>query len=483
MEGVSLRQAAKSIGISRVTVKRYWDGGVMPGDRALSLKAEPPEDEIDSAASLKGAIRQLMEEEAGVFTRKQKLNAATIFRYLSGEFHTSERTVRRIVREIEFELGMDIVDMTLEFEPGEAIQMDWCEVKVIVKGIPYKKPIFCAVSPYSFHIVVKLFPNMTFESFVDAHNEVVREFGGVPLMFLYDNLKTAVYKGSGKDAITQKEFKLLQAHYQFDARFTNAAKGNEKGSVENLCKICERNFLVPIIRANSFLEVQEIIDARVMNYNNNHKIKGKNESIKELYDIDKQHLNPLPKTEYEKFKTKLVNVNDSSIFHFETNKYSVPEQYARRQVTIVTHYQSIDVKYKGITIAQHIRSFGNNEKILNPYHFPRALAAKPRSIDHSAALKNWVFEPPIVEFIKHVDKKDKYKILARLVILQCQLNEKIVLDAVLKANSNSKYTIADVEKYINKINNIKIPKDTALEVDVKLPDLKFYDPIITKDDN
>jgi len=43
------------------------------------------------------------------------------------------------------------------------------------------------------------------------------------MRYNYDYLKSAVLEGSGKDAVKQKNFNKLEAHYAFEGIFCNAA--------------------------------------------------------------------------------------------------------------------------------------------------------------------------------------------------------------------------------------------------------------------
>jgi transposase len=68
----------------------------------------------------------------------------------------------------------------LEFLPGESAQVDWMEWKPFY-GFVY-------VLAYSRYAVVRFYPRMTMEFFLDGHLRAFREIGGVAHQHTYDNL-------------------------------------------------------------------------------------------------------------------------------------------------------------------------------------------------------------------------------------------------------------------------------------------------------
>ncbi len=84
--------------------------------------------------------------------------------------------------------------------------------------------------PYSYAIFAMIMPNMKMPCFVEAHVNAFQFYQGITRRILYDNLRTAVFSGFGKEAIKQERFKMLEAHYAFDAVFANANSGWEKGN-------------------------------------------------------------------------------------------------------------------------------------------------------------------------------------------------------------------------------------------------------------
>lgn len=166
--------------------------------------------------------------DVGAPPSKQRLNARNIWEYLQGEkaIAIAQSTVRRYVRELR-ERHPEVF-LPLDHEPGEAMQFDWGDMSAVIAGDKITVSVFCAVLPYSGALCAFVYPDKSTLSFLHGHIQAFEFFGGVARHCVYDNLKTAVKKGSGKNAVKQDSFIRLEAHYGFEAVFCNAASGWEK---------------------------------------------------------------------------------------------------------------------------------------------------------------------------------------------------------------------------------------------------------------
>src|SRR5258708_422824 len=82
--------------------------------------------------------------------------------------------------------------LPLEFEPGQDAQVDWGEAIAILNGQRQKVQFFVMHLCYSRRTYAACFPSQNQESFLWAHVQAFRHFGGVPHRLSYDNLATAV---------------------------------------------------------------------------------------------------------------------------------------------------------------------------------------------------------------------------------------------------------------------------------------------------
>ena len=178
-DGISMRRTAEALGISRKTVKRYWEGGHTPDDQ----KGYPAIVVSPEKQAVMEALIEYFEENKNA-PRKQAPNAKTAWEALRGRFSFGESTIRRFVHELRGRRPEAFIP--LDFEAGEVMQVDWCEIKAVIDGYMHTVPVFCAALPYSYAIFVAVMHDMTLPSLVEAHMAAFDWFSGITERVFYD---------------------------------------------------------------------------------------------------------------------------------------------------------------------------------------------------------------------------------------------------------------------------------------------------------
>ena len=187
LNGESQRSIARAMGISRNTVKKYCEGENVPWERKEYLRAPSvltPEVQAFIAAYLKA------DAEEG--TSKQQHTAKRIYDRLVDEmgFTGGESTIRAYVSACKGSAKEAFVP--LAFAPGDALQIDWGEVTIVLAGVKKVVYLFCARLCYSEAPFVAAYRRQNSESFLDALVQTFAYFGGVPRRVIFDNAKVAV---------------------------------------------------------------------------------------------------------------------------------------------------------------------------------------------------------------------------------------------------------------------------------------------------
>ena len=469
--GVSMRQAAQELGISRNTIKRYWYGGHTPGER----KAYPPVNDSPEKLAVMDALKKYFEDNKELSRGKQTVNAQTAWKALRDTYHVGESTVRRYVQELKQQDPQAFIP--LDFEPGEVIQFDWCEVKICLKGHLWKAPVFCAVLPYSYDVFAMILPNSQWSCFLAGHVAAFEHFQGVTERAFYDNLKSAVLEDYGKNAVKQERFKLLEAHYGFEAVFMNKASGNEKGAVENLCGAIRQIAFTPIPKGDSLQEIQKEVTRRCLEYRMYHKIKDRPRPILEMSREERPCLHPLPTKSYEACETVEAVVGSDLTFRYDAVKYSLPLEYAGRTVTLRVFPYNIEAWYKGVLAYRHIRSFVKSENQYIPEHYLPLLEMRPRAMRNAAPLKFGLLPPELEKFRSKCTAKDKFEQLANILLLARDTDASLLLAAVDYANKTGVPSLSKVKLYLE---TIKTPDNTIVAdpVIVQHQELDQYDVLL-----
>lgn len=140
LAGESQRHIAKTLGISRNTVAKYCEGAAVPWERKTPERVSTIL--TDETVTF---IRSCLEEDKAEGLKKQRHTAKRIYDRLVEEtgFTGGESTVRAKVHELK--QLMPSVFLPLLFDPGEALQVDWGEAFVYIKGREKRSIFFVPV--------------------------------------------------------------------------------------------------------------------------------------------------------------------------------------------------------------------------------------------------------------------------------------------------------------------------------------------------
>ncbi|MCL2123041.1 MAG: IS21 family transposase [Desulfovibrionaceae bacterium] len=464
--GASDRQIAKALGIGRRTVSKYRDGAVTPDGRAVVQRKAPLKDAVE------GEITRMLTENASL-PRKQRLSAADMWRVLVSEhgIAISEPHTRRLVREIRDAHGDEFVP--LKHEMGECAQIDWLEdVVAIIGGARALVQVFVCALPYSGAVCAFVYPDKTMLSFLHGHVRALSWLQGVPVRFLYDNLKTAVFSGSGKNAVVQEVFRRITCHYAFEPEFCNRAAGWEKSNAENGVKITRNNAFVPIPRAEDYEGLQNHVSASLLEYNMTHKIEGNPRKIWDMFLEEQASLRPLPLSPFEVDETVRTKVRPDQTVRHDKVRYSVPHGYAGKNVTLRVSPFELKVYHRGDLLYTHKRQRegGCDQYVLD--HYLEALSRKPRAAGQALPVTDGVMPPQCRAFLGLCPAADANRQLVDVMLLARDAGEGRVLAALDDAISTGKPT-AEMVRYC--LYGQKSPPDAF---EIKHNDLADYDSLI-----
>ena len=388
LAGESQRHIAKVLGISRNTVAKYCEGAAVPW-----IRKKPVRNSTVLTEEAVSFIQSCLAEDENEGLKKQRHTAKRIYDRMVDEigFTGGESTVRAKVRELK--ALMLNAFLPLEFDPGEALQVDWGEAFVYIRGKREKIHLFCARLSYSCRPVVLAYRHQNEESFLDAFVRTFQILGGVPAKVIFDNAKIAVKEGFGAHARKQEGYTQLSAHYGFEAVFCNPAQGHEKGLVEGLVGWARRNILVPVPRVDSLQELDRSLLDRCERYEA-HTIQGKPDAVGVMYQLEKGSLRPLPGYIFETAKCSSARVNAFSTIRFRTNVYSVPVAYVGKTVGIKAYPESVGIFFDGQMIAEHERNFGQHQKQYCLEHYLPLLENRERAFYNAAPVRQNI--PPEV---------------------------------------------------------------------------------------
>jgi len=272
-----------------------------------------------------------------------------------------------------------LLRITESLRLGECAQLDWGEYGSIGVGSTRRRlSFFIMVLCYSRLMYVEFTVSQTMEHFLAAHEHAFAAFHGIPARLMIDNLKSAVLQRVvGEAPVFNARYLDFARHWGFDISPCNVAKGNEKGRVENGVGYVKKNFLNGL----DFLDFSAVNPAAQVWLDTIANVRIHRETRQRPVDLFKEEqprLRPLNPMRYD--IARIDNQRASKQFRvtLDTNRYSVPAEYASQRVTLKATPDWVCVYHQDKLIARHVRTYDRRKDIEDPDH-PKALLAQRRN--------------------------------------------------------------------------------------------------------
>jgi hypothetical protein len=309
-------------------------------------------------------------------------------------------------------------------------------------------------------------------SFLHGHVSAFSWLNGVSRRCVYDNVKVAVLSGSGKNAVTQEEFKRFERHYAFTAEFCNRAAGWEKSNAENGVKITRNNAFVPIPRADDYEGLQKHVSASLLKYNMAHRIEGRPRKIWDMFTEERRSLAPLPLSPYEVDETVHTKVYPDQTVRYDKVRYSLPHGYVGRNVTLRVSPFELKAYFRGELLHAHERQrFGGPDQYVLD-HYLEAISRKPRAAGQALPISKGAMPAECRAFLELCPAPDANRQLVDIMLLARDVGQGRVLAALDCAISSGKPT-AELARYY--LYGQQMPGDAF---EIKHTDLADYDRLI-----
>lgn len=392
-DGMSIREIARRSGLSRNTVRKYLQGGVIDPkypERKTPSKLDDFADTLSAwlkTESTKGrkhkrSLRQLHCDLCALGYQGSYDRVAAFARNWKQAQHEAQLTTGR---------GTFV---PLTFAPGEAFQFDWSEDWAVIAGERTKLQVAQFKFCYSRAFVLRAYPLQTHEMLFDAHNHAFRVLGGVPRRGIYDNMRTAVDKiKKGKARDVNLRFNVLVNHYVFDAEFCNPAAGWEKGRIEKNVQDSRHRLWHNAPNFASLVELNDWLERRCVElWSELTHPEDKEHRIVELWSEERPELMPTP-SPFDGFVEHTKRVSPTCLIHFERNRYSVPATFANRPISLRVYAHRLVMATEGQTIAEHERCFdrkhAGGQTIYDWRHYLAVLQRKPGALRNGAPFKEF----------------------------------------------------------------------------------------------
>ena len=408
-EGLSIRQIARDLEISRNTVRKYIDDAGGPRQQARSKRARPVLEKVHER------IDEILEEWSTRTTDKQRVTGTLVHRQLREEgYEVGSTTVRCYLAERRRK--RQEVYVPLIWRPGDAAQVDFFEVTVEVAGERQKAWLFVVHLMYSGRDFAWLYERCNQIAFLDGHVRAFKHFGGVVVRCIYDNLKAAVKRRLGVERELSARFLALCSHYLFEPCFARPGEGHDKGGVEARGKNVRLQHLTPIPGGPSLdaiaTELLEHLDAAC-----DTRADQDGRTVAQRFSEERPLLRPLPQRSFEARQVEPVAVSRQALVRVDGARYSVPSHWSGSQATAYVGVADIILEWRQerITVAKQPRG----TRAVQYRHYLDELAKKPQAVRQVAPELMEELGTPYVRLWKLLSSRygelDAARVVAKLV--------------------------------------------------------------------
>jgi len=368
-EGVSIRQVARELGLSRNTVSKYL-GQSAPVRRTYRRRVRPVLEQI------RERLEELLTEWEPRTTAKQRLTGVRMLRALHEEGYQVGRTViYEYLRERRRQRAE--VYIPLIHRAGDEAQVDFFEVTVEIDGVWVKVWKFLLRLMYSGREFVWLYQRCDKLAFFDGHVRAFAYLGGVPRRCVYDNLSAAVQKIMGAERQLNKRFEALVSHYLYEPCFARVGEGHDKGGVESRGKAIRLQHLAPVPRGESLNAIaQALLTGLGQAFAEQRNMEGRR--LIELWEEERPQLLALPAASFEVSEPAMVDISSRALVRIEGAWYSTPSRWARLRATAYIGVEQIRLVCMDESVIHQRVGFGRRRVVYR--HYLSELARKPQAV-------------------------------------------------------------------------------------------------------
>ena len=313
-QGVSKREIARVLGISRVAVRKVLrENSTTLPELHRAEKAEPYRQQIlELFGKCKGNLVRVHEELVAAGA-EMSYPALTAFCRRHGIGQTPP-----------------VAAGEYHFEAGEEMQHDTSPHEIELAGKKRKVQTASAVLCYSRMLFFQCYP--AFQRF-DCKvflTEALRYFAGACQRVMIDNTHVVVLRGTGREMVPVPEMDAFAERFGFRFVAHELGHANRSARVERPFWFIERNYL-----AGRTFSSWEDLNQRAREWcdkvNSTYK-KHIRAVPRELFAVERLHLKPLPAWIPEVYRLHQRMVDVEGYIAVRSNRYSVPLEWIVRRV-------------------------------------------------------------------------------------------------------------------------------------------------------
>jgi hypothetical protein len=213
---------------------------------------------------------------------------------------------------------------------------------------------------------------------------------------IYDNLKTVVNKVlMGKERTFNRRFISLASHYLFEPIACTPAAGWEKGQIEKQVGSVRQRFFNGRRKFANLEELNQWLHEQCLNFAASRKHpEDTDKSIAEVFAAEQEHLVNV-KLPFDSYQETPARVSLTALVNFDRNRYSVHASAVGKTASVRAYADRIMMLVDGQTVGVHLREFGRDKTVFDPWHYLEVLKHKPGALRNGAPFKDWDLPLPL----------------------------------------------------------------------------------------
>lgn len=362
-QGLSKRAVARRLGISRETVRKYWEGGICFEQSRYSQRV----------LLIDPFVKYITER----LEKYPELSADRIFKEIGKKgFTGSERTVRRYLQEVRPRSFREYKPVNTL--PGEQAQVDWGSFgTIVIDGTRYKLYAFVFTLAWSRVSYVEFVISMDTVTFLSCLHRAFEYIGGIPIEVLFDNAKTAVSERVGKIVRFNKDLLQMAITYNFTPRACWVSDPESKGKVESKVKYVRSGFFYGL-EYDGFEDLKQKAFDWCHNQANQ-RVHGTTGLVPlEQLEEEKLYFKPLPTVSALPYVVEERKVTRDSLISVAGNRYSVPARWARQKICYRRYERHLELLVGGSGEVIPL-VVGKGKRVVKDEHYPEHQRAQARS--------------------------------------------------------------------------------------------------------
>lgn len=356
-QGLGTRMIARQLGISRNKVRR-----------ALGWNRQPKYERTPRTNSrldpLGDTVRRMLVVDH--FIGSRILKEVQKIGYMG-----SKTAFYDYLRKIKAEEGNSKACIRYETPPGQQAQYDWSPYTIPIGGSITKVTIFRLILGYSRRSCHFASLNENQFSIYEGIETGLRKFDGAPAELVVDNAKAFVINANPAHFQWNSRFLELCGHYSMQPVACRVRNPRAKGKVERPFFYLEQQF----IKGRSFEDWEHF--SRELSRFDDELEKQIHQTTQEKpidrFELEKPYLHPLPPGRFISSQEVFRHVSWDSLISFGGSRYSLPSDYAGKDVWVRTSQgKYLDVYAQdGTLIFRHDINHKKGTTIIKEEHYTK----------------------------------------------------------------------------------------------------------------